>query len=743
MIRLVNFWFHTPGDIRKRPGYSVFNHSHGGIDTFNVASVYAATVKGIQHILVITGDSSVGDSERNGRLALALETRDDYDLTKMQNLPPGNQYDWATLKDTTFGVSGGAPMFNYTVLEEGKWTEPTPPGAPGVTPIGDIGSGEVFGVFQYAYALEGVFSRMGPPSKPIRLQGQRAKLFGLTPSIQEGVVERFRVIYRRDVRISGDDTTGGTWRQVDTIQQADSLETFAFDSIADISGNDTARNSSGGAYDIWGDANSSGTDETGENPPGFPVWFLTDSCGTLADECDGDGLQDGTYAYAVSWFNNEGDSMPIMNVGRIYNSRDPDVFAFQVELKTFPKLPTGVRMDSVILWRTDVDSGGVANTYDPADTTFFEIAKNVIVGLFTYFDTVTAIPDSTKKYLGGNMFGFRHADSIPPRGANLFYDIPSPSQIEEHQDQLWLLSYEDQNSISISEVRILDSFPAGNSIIFPDAESDSLTAIFEIGQFMVAAQSRSIYLVTGVDIFDFFKVKSESPVGVKAPQSVGIYLNTAFFLSETDIWTFSPPNSLNRISDEIHDLLDNISDSAKELAVGIVTDEGRYFLSINDTILVYDTRTSSWSGQWSFSGSSFAYATFDGRREILFGSTTEDILYVFNTGDTALTDAGVMDTAIVRLPYIGPTGRLFQITEIFLDRGGENDSLLLRFYDESDVVVDSVWATPDGFIQMILPGIDALGQALSIEIDDRGKNDSLIIRGLQLRVRDVGRVTGK
>lgn len=747
VIRLLNFWYHTPGDLEKRPGYSLFNHDHGAIDTYNVAGIYAATVKGAQHILVVTGDASVGDSERVGRLAIAEESRNDYDITTMRNLPPGNLYDWTTLKDTTFGVSGGAPMFNYTVDEGGKWTEPTPPGAPGATPIGDIGSGELFGVFQYAY---GFFQRrMGPPSKPIRLQGQRTKLFGITPSIKKAAAARPRVVFRREVRINGDDTTRGTWNEADTILAVDSLVTFWIDSINDISGNDTAGvltgGDVGGAYEIWSKT-AAANDMTGEYPPGIPVWLFMDSCyDDPPTECaaGGDGLQDGVYAYGVSWFNNEGDTMPIMTIGLIDNTFDPDVFKHACSLKTFPTLPANVRMDSIILWRSDVDSAGGDNVFAPTDTTFFQIAKGAIGNFTVYQDKARDIPDSSLKYLGGNMFGFRHADSIPPLGANLFYKIPVPSQIEEHQDQLWLLSYEDQNSIQMSEVRILDSFPAGNSIVFPGAGGDSLTAIFAIGRFMVAAQSRSLYIVTGVDIFDFFKIKSESPIGVKAPQSVAVYQNTAFFVSETDIYAFSPPNSLKRISDEIHDLLDNISDAKKELAVGIVTDEGRYLLSINDTILVYDTRTASWSGQWSFSASSWTYANFDGNRELLFGSTTGDSLYVFNTGDTAIKDAGVMDTAIVRLPYIGPSGRILQITEVWLDRGGEGDSLLLRFFDESNTLVDSVWVGSGSLVQLIHPGAKVLGQALSLEIDDRGKNDSLVIRGIQLKPRNAGRPVGQ
>ena len=725
-ILFENLWYDNLGEPSKRPGFSVFNTNPGNKDTSNVTAVYATDLIGFQRILVVTGDSAGADSEVVGRLALAVEATNSYDTTEMSDIPPGNQYDFVTMKDTVFIASGGAPTISYydtkptSSTRDGiaTWTEHLAPGVPTPSPIGDPGSGNLTGVFIYALGYSNG-DVMGPPSEPIRAVGQDVKVGNLQRS-SAGVS---RVLYRLDIgnlSISGSDTSD-------------------YDSVAIISDTDLT---------FWIDRNGSDPTINGRTPntyankanatswnsdhqPGLPRRISTVAQG-------GAGQPVGCYAIGLSWFNGKGDTTPIMSVVGF----EKETLNEYILYKGFPKHPIrALNMDSVIVWRTK-SSVCVGDTWEPGDTTFYVARSVPMLGEDDTLHDSALDAALTVAYTGGNTYGSIHATGVPPLKATRFYIQPNAAYIEEHHQQLWVVPYDSMRSVFFSEIGILDSFPVSNELVFPDIDSDSCTGLKSVSDVMLVFFNRAIFRVAGVDRFDIIQFKTNQPIGCAAPGSIQVWNEVVYFVGQDGVYRMTATSPPEKVSEPIADLIDAASDAAKADARAIITDEGRYFLSFNGQLLVHDIIADSWSA-WDFDASSFTYAQFDGSRELLFGSVDGDSVYVFNTGDTAILDTGTEITSKLRLPFIQSRDMQTQIVKFGLDMtgtGNSGDSLLVNFYDEADSLVDSqTYATNLSTYQLFMAPTGAIGNSISMEIHDNRFHDTLTIHRVDVFTRTRGR----
>jgi hypothetical protein len=729
-IRLQNYWFTTIGDLTKRPGFICFNSAPTSLDTFNVTALVGGYISDKELLLAVVGDADLADSLESGRLGMSILANDDYDSTTMQYLPPDNQYDYMILKDTVVIASGGAPTVTYTDSNGGNWWEITPPGAPLAVPIGDVGGGEVYGVFQYAWAREtgNKTDDIGPPSIPIRLQGQRALVF------IDRVGSGARGLYRRNTSLL--DTTTASWFKVDTITSPGT--TFSIDSLSvtTVLANDS---NPGQIHDVYQLGRASFQDNDYQVGPGFPGVFNLANCAP----CDGNGIDTGIYAWGVSWFNREGDSTPIVTVAALRQNSDTSTQHKQVNFASFPVVPPYIDADSMILWRSPKQDGG-AGVWNPSDTEFYKIAQfsfnaSGVSVPSSYEDTMHDITLVTRdKYGGGNMYGSLWSDSVPGNSTVDIYRIPAAIQVEEHHRQLWTLNYTDMNALEFSEINILDSFPVSNKLSFPSTDNDSVMAFKSMSDKLVVWMRRSMWLVSGVDQYDIRKIKTTEPIGCIAPKSVAIYGNVALFLTADGVYEYSAGGTPKPISDDIRDKFMALSMSVKERGEAVFTDEGRYILSFESATYVYDIKVQGWT-EFTFGSSSWAYSNLTGSRKLWFGSRTGDSVMIFDTTVTGdQTDDTTHSAAILRLPYLGPYPDGWQIQDIGVARGGSGDSIRVVIYNGRNVAIDSVWMRPDSLYQRFAMNPSSEGSELSIEFDDRGLSDSLRIRTIHIWPRKVG-----
>lgn len=207
--------------------------------------------------------------------------------------------------------------------------------------------------------------------------------------------------------------------------------------------------------------------------------------------------------------------------------------------------------------------------------------------------------------------------------------VPNGKYIEYAANRVWIAGTAAFPSrLYFSDIGDPRSWTSTNVVDLDPNDGQQITGIISVGGSLIVFKQSKTYLIYDLDT-GANRLLSNS-VGCVAPRSIASGPGEIYFLSE-DQGVFSATTSrLQRISDDIQPLFDEITDEHKNLAAGTFFND-HYYLSCayegsvnNSMTLDYDTTTKSW---WKHSNGANQFALW---RATL---TSDLLMYAANSND--------------------------------------------------------------------------------------------------------------